>query len=352
MRNFKKKSIGVLITASIGLLYLFLQLGYKECKQNNECELSLCDCKCYQIGQTPELLEDKICEINCQEKYKISGCECRNNKCSEIIFLPTETLKTAAFNIQIFGKTKRRKDEVMDVLKKIAQEFDIILIQELRDVKEETAPYYLQKINDAVGYPKYALKRSSRLGRGTSKEAYAYFYNTDRVEFIEASDYVYNDTNDVFEREPYIVSFRSGNFDFTLVGIHVRPDDAMSEISHLVDVVDSILAKNPNEEDIIVTGDFNADGSYFDEDDITNLFKSSKYHWVISNNMDTMTKTDWTYDRMVMMNTTFYHEYVRDSATVFYFDKEYGIGDKELVWAISDHYPIYAEFRTDLPDDD
>ncbi|GAI20714.1 unnamed protein product, partial [marine sediment metagenome] len=308
--NFKKRSIGVLITASIGLLYLFLQLGHKECKQNNECELSLCDCKCYQTGQTPEFLEDKICEINCQEEYNISGCECRNNKCSETILSPsllpstTETLKTAAFNIQIFGKTKRGKDEVMDVLKKIAQEFDIILVQELRDAKEETAPYYLQKINDAVGYPKYALKRSSRLGRGTNKEAYAYFYNTDRVEFIEASDYVYNDTNDIFQREPYIISFRSGNFDFTLVGIHIKPDDATSEIGHLVDVVDSILVKSPNEKDVIVMGDFNADGSYFNESDNTNPFKSSKYRWVITNDMDTMTKTDWTYDRMVMMNPT------------------------------------------------
>ncbi|MBZ9577990.1 endonuclease/exonuclease/phosphatase family protein [Patescibacteria group bacterium] len=301
-----------------------------------------------------------ICPANCTVTQDPDcGCQNDNNCCGvECTFqndndcLPESTLRIAAFNIQIFGKTKREKEEVMNVLKKIAQEFDIMLVQEIRDVKKETTPYYLQKINEAVGYEKYAFKRSERLGRSSAKEAYAYFYDTDKVEFIENSDYIYNDVNDVFEREPYIVSFRSGNFDFTLVGIHVKPDDADSEIGHLANVVDSILAKNPSEEDIIVMGDFNADGSYFDENDNTNPFKASKFHWVITNDMDTMTKTDWTYDRMVMMDSTLNHEYAEDSAEVFYFDKEYGIDDETFVWEVSDHYPIYANFKTNLIDDD
>lgn len=356
MANFKKRSIGVLITASIGLLYLFLQLGHKECKQNNECELSLCDCRCYQTGQTPEFLEDKICEINCQEEYNISGCECRDNKCVEVVIIPPNSnksrIKIAAFNIEIFGKTKRAKENVMNVLIKIAQEFDIMLVQEIRDVKQETAPYYLQKINEAVGYEKYAFKRSERLGRSRVKEVYVYFYNTDKVEFIENSDYVYNDVNDVFEREPYIASFRSRNFDFVLVGIHVKPDDADSEIGHLANIVNLILAENPNEKDIIVMGDFNADGNYFDEGNDTNPFKASKFHWVITNDMDTMVETDNTYDRIVIMSSTLNYEYAEDSAEVFYFDEEYGIDDRELIEDVSDHYPIYADFKTDLPDDD
>ena len=271
---------------------------------------------------------------------------------SENYLLKPQTLKIAAFNIQIFGKTKREKKDVMDVLIKIGQEFDVMLVQELKYADENTAPYYLEKINEAVGYSKYDFKRSERLGRSSSKEAYAYFYNTEKVKLIKGSDYVYNDTDDVFEREPYIASFRGGNFDFTLVGIHTKPHDADSEISNLPDVVDSILADNPNETDIIVMGDFNADGRYFNEDDSTNPFKASKYLWVITNDMDTMTKTNNTYDRMVMMNATFNHEYINSSATVFYFDTEYEISDEEFVWDVSDHYPIYANFRTDLTDDD
>jgi deoxyribonuclease-1-like protein len=262
-----------------------------------------------------------------------------------------ESIRIAAFNVQVFGKTKRGKEDVMSHLALIAREFDVVLIQEIRDASGETAPSYLALINQAEG-PAYAYVESSRLGRTTSKEAYAYFYNTESVELIEGSERVYNDTGDVFEREPFIAGFRSGGFDFTLVGIHTKPDDAYNEIGNLTLVFQSILDGDPKEGDVIVLGDFNADGSYFDEGDPGNPLRAPAYFWVVANEMDTMTKTDWTYDRMVLMNATHGWEYVQGSARVFHFDEEYGIEDPELVWAVSDHYPVYAEFRTDLVDDD
>ncbi len=263
----------------------------------------------------------------------------------------SSSITIAAFNIQVFGRSKRQKDDVMNVLVNITREFDVVLIQEIRDSSEETIPYFLNEINEIEG-SKYAFVRSDRLGRTTSKEAYAYLYNTETVDFIEGSDYVYNDVDDVFEREPYIASFRSGNFDFTLVGIHTKPDDARLEIGNLTHVVSFALSENPVEEDIIVMGDFNADGRYFNENDLSNLFKTSKYYWVITNDMDTMTKTDYTYDRIVLMNATYSYEYIEESSAVFYFDTEYGINNATLVESVSDHYPIYAEFKTDLTDDD
>jgi deoxyribonuclease-1-like protein len=261
------------------------------------------------------------------------------------------TAKIAAFNIQVFGRAKRQKEDVMAILTKIVREFDIVLVQEIRDSSEETAPSFLQRINEMEG-PKYYYIRSERLGRTTSKEAYAYFYNSETVDFIQGSDYIYNDVNDVFEREPYIASFKSGNFDFTLVGVHTKPDDAYSEISNLTLVVSSIQGARPNEKDIIVMGDLNADGTYFDEDDISSPFRASEFYWLITNNMDTMTKTDYTYDRIVLLNTTLNHEYVDGTARVFYFDQEYGIDNATLVGEISDHYPVFAEYTTNLVDDD
>jgi endonuclease/exonuclease/phosphatase family metal-dependent hydrolase len=262
-----------------------------------------------------------------------------------------ETITIAAFNIQIFGRTKRQKDHVMDVLTDIARKFDVVLVQEIRDSSEETAPTYLEQINQKLG-PTYAYIRSPRLGRTTSKEAYAYFYNTESVELIQGSDHVYQDIDDAFEREPYIASFRSGGFDFTLVGVHTKPDDADNEIGNLTLVVLSIQEDNPDEEDIIILGDLNADGNYYDEDEATNPLADPSFHWTVTNEMDTMTKTDWTYDRIIMTDSTHSHEYVQGSTGVFYFDQEYGIADEEQVWEVSDHYPVYAEFDTSLADDD
>jgi len=263
----------------------------------------------------------------------------------------TETAKIAAFNIQIFGQTKSQKGEVMAVLTKIVREFDIILIQEIRDVSEQTIPSFVEEINHLEG-PQYSFVISERLGRTTSKESYAYIYNTQTVQFIQGSDYVFNNVEDVFEREPYIASFKIGNFDFVLVGIHTKPDDAYNEIGNLTLVLSSIQSSKPEEKDIIVMGDFNADGSYFDEDDTSNAFKASQYHWLITNNMDTMVNTDYTYDRIVVLDTTLSHEYYAGTSQVFYYDQVYGLSNKTFVGEVSDHYPVFAKYKTNLADDD
>jgi deoxyribonuclease-1-like protein len=263
----------------------------------------------------------------------------------------TETAKIAAFNIQIFGQAKSQKEDVMSVLTKIVREFDIVLIQEVRDASEQTIPNFVEEINQLEG-PQYSFVRSERLGRTTSKEAYAYLYNTQTVQFIQGSDFVFNDFADVFEREPYIASFKIGNFDFVLIGIHTKPDDAYNEIGNLTLVVSSIQASKPEEKDIIVMGDFNADGSYFDESATSNPFKASQYHWLITDNMDTMVKTDYTYDRIVILDTTLSHEYGAGAAQVFYFDQLYGLNNQTFVGEVSDHYPVFAQYQTNLVDDD
>ena len=260
----------------------------------------------------------------------------------------SETIKVAAFNIQVFGQSKRSKPEVMEVLVDVAREFDVMLVQEIRDSSGETAPAYLGLINGEAA--SYAYIESERLGRTTSKESYAYYWNTGTVEYLEGTAYVYNDTGDVFEREPYVASFRSGGFDFTLVGIHTKPDDAENEIGNLTVVVASVLASDPGEGDVIVMGDFNADGGYFEEDG-PSPFIGEGYHWVVENSYDTMTRTDWTYDRIMLLDGTYGGEYVMDSCEVFYFDAVYGLG-QELTEDVSDHYPVYAMYRIDLVDDD
>jgi endonuclease/exonuclease/phosphatase family metal-dependent hydrolase len=259
-----------------------------------------------------------------------------------------ETIKVAAFNIQVFGQSKRSKPEVMEVLVDVAREFDVMLVQEIRDSSGETAPAYLELINGEEA--NYAYIESERLGRTTSKESYAYYWNTETVDYLEGTAYVYNDTGDVFEREPYVASFRSGGFDFTLVGVHVKPDDAENEIGNLTVVVASVLASDSGEGDVIVMGDFNADGGYFDEDG-QSPFKGEGYHWIVENGYDTMTRTDWTYDRIVLLDGAYLGEYVTGSCQVFYFDAVYGLS-QELTEDVSDHYPVYAVYRTDLVDDD
>ncbi|TFH21525.1 MAG: endonuclease [Myxococcales bacterium] len=260
-----------------------------------------------------------------------------------------DTITIAAFNIQVFGRSKREKTEVMEVLTSFAGEVDVLLVQEIRDSSELTAGFFLEAINNSADR-EYAMYEGPRLGRTSSKEQYAVYYATDRARLIDA--YTLADPDDAFEREPVVATFRSGNFDFSVVGCHIKPDDAERELRALSAAVDEIVAANPGERDVIILGDLNADGSYLDESLLTEIFPIDSYHVAISNDVDTMTTSDNTYDRIILRRETATHEYIAASAEVFEFDRAYEIEDDRLVRSVSDHYPVLARFRTSASDDD
>ncbi|MCG7849625.1 MAG: hypothetical protein MIO93_10665 [ANME-2 cluster archaeon] len=91
-----------------------------------------------------------------------------------------ETLRIGAFNIQIFGVSKASKPEVMDVLAYIIRTYDIIAIQEIRDASQIALPSLVNLVNTDGSQYDYVV--SERLGRTTSKEQYAYIYNTQTIQ--------------------------------------------------------------------------------------------------------------------------------------------------------------------------
>ncbi len=99
-----------------------------------------------------------------------------------------DTIKIASFNIQVFGRTKASKPEVMEILAKTISSFDIVAIQEIRD-KSGTAIKKLEVAVDALG-TNYDFIIGPRLGRTTSKEQHAFFYNTDTIIVLDSDTYV------------------------------------------------------------------------------------------------------------------------------------------------------------------
>jgi len=255
-----------------------------------------------------------------------------------------ETLRLGAFNIQVFGTTKASKPEVMDVLGKIIRTYDVVAIQEIRDISQTALPALVDVVNS--GDPHYEYRVSERLGHTNSsyREQYAYIFNNQTVKLID-KPHTYPEPNgtDPFSREPYIASFRAvdGNFDATLITIHVAPDNATEEINTLDDVVGYAQSTYPDEQDFIVMGDLNADCSYFDEDSDSTM-SGSGYYWCINNSVDTTTKsTNCTYDRIIITNPAL-SDFTGD-ADVFRFDIAYNLTVNETT-NVSDHYPVYAEF--------
>jgi exonuclease III len=260
-----------------------------------------------------------------------------------------ETLRIGAFNIQIFGKSKADKLEVMDVLAKIIHTYDVVAIQEIRD-KDQTALPKLVNLTNTNDYD-YVYIVSERLGRTTSKEQYAYIYNNQTVK-LNGTGWTYPEPNgtDPFHSEPYISSFKAlnGNFDVTLIVIHTDPDEATEEINALDAVVKYAQNKYPDEQDFIVMGDLNADCAYFDEDSNCTIC-GGDYYLCINNSVDTTTSaTNCTYD-LIIITTPAITDFTGDSG-VFRYDMEYGLAVNETI-AVSDHYPVYAEFWSNRDND-
>ena len=251
-----------------------------------------------------------------------------------------DTIKIASFNIQVFGKTKAGKAEVMQILATTISKFDIVAIQEIRD-KSGTAIQKLETAVDALGTD-YAVIIGPRLGRTSSKEQYAYIYRTDRIEPV--TSYTYDDSvNDSFHREPFIAHFKakSGDFDWVMVSIHTDPDEATEEINALPIAISDAVSRL-DEPDVIVLGDFNADCTYFDETTLPAIFPEPQYMSLIPNDADTTVKgTVCTYDRIIITNAT-KADYAGRSE-VYRFDTIYNL-TPDKADDVSDHYPVWAEF--------
>lgn len=259
-----------------------------------------------------------------------------------------DVLSLAAFNVQVFGKSKMRKDEVVPHLVNILSRYDLILFQEIRDSTGSAFVNLMNALNGATGN-QYTMTISDRLGRTSSKEQYAYIYKSAKLELNEA--YEYDDGpdngNDPFEREPYVAHFRSPvhDYDFTLVGIHTSPKHAFDEIDALLPVYEE-AKETFDDEDVILLGDLNASCNYVRNSRIDTLAlrQDNRFAWHIDDDADTTTSgTKCAYDRFITTGTV--TERVDAGATqVFYFDQAYSL-DNKLAKSVSDHYPIEMQIE-------
>ena len=168
-----------------------------------------------------------------------------------------DELKLASWNIRIMSNKSRTDAELMKIARTLA-DYDFIAIVELRD---EAVLKRTQKILSQMGTA-YDYQFSPAVGRGV-KERCAFFYKKERVSVIRPGE-LYPDTadgKDDFIRDPYWATFRAGEFDFSVIAVHViwgeRVAQRKAEVKALADVYKYVQAANGAEEDVLLVGDFN-----------------------------------------------------------------------------------------------
>lgn len=252
---------------------------------------------------------------------------------------PGDTIKIASFNIQVFGTSKLKKPQVMDILCKVVRRFDVVAIQEVRSTDDRVIPTFIGMIN-ADG-SRYDFVIGPRLGRTNSKEQYTYIFNTARIAVDRSSVYTPPDPQDRLHREPLVARFRvqgpppSEAFTFSLMDIHTDPDEALSEMNALADFFVSAQNNGSGEDDVILLGDLNSDERHLGRTGnlpgithaitgvTTNTRKTHQYDNIV---FDRRTTTEYTGRWGVLDLMT-----------------EFGL-TMEQALQISDHMPIWAEF--------
>jgi len=256
-------------------------------------------------------------------------------------------LAIGTFNIQMLGKTKMSKPGVVKVLVDIAQRFDILAIQELRDKDQNVIPELMNQIN--LGGYRYAAAIGPRQGyvvegkRTTYFEQTVFIYDTQTVAMMGDAYVAQDPTNDM-HRPPLVGHFRSIQvpdeeaFTFVLMNVHVDPDDAHVEFESLQKVIDGVFVNHPiqGEDDFILLGDLNDEPHRYQH-----------YRWM--NDQITATPSQL---KTNTVQTRAYDNIVFDASRTSEFLQQAGVLDLMSEYqltlteakAVSDHMPVWAIF--------
>ncbi|KAM9361365.1 deoxyribonuclease-1-like [Symphorus nematophorus] len=258
-------------------------------------------------------------------------------------------MKIAAFNVRNLGQSKVDNVNKRRILIKIVSRYSVVVMLEVLDQDGSAMKKFLTELNKFNRNTQYAMVCSKPLGRTSYREKFVFFYRKDEVRVMNSYQYREQEEEDVLAREPFAVQFACPSTSvkkLVLIPVHTKPQDAEIELDALDDVVEAVRDKWRND-NIMILGDFNADGRYLSKKKKSKIrIYSPPYYWLIDDDVDTTTSddNDHTYDRIVVFGDEMYEAVVPNSAKPFDFQRAYRLTARTTE-GISDHYPVEVELE-------
>ena len=255
------------------------------------------------------------------------------------------TVRMAGWNIRIYSDGSRDDNELQSIAN-VLIDYDFIAIVELRDeqVLERT-----EKILIGMGRD-YDYVVSEPVGNKV-KERYGFLYDKSLFNVVEDGEF-FADNDDAFLREPYFASFRSGQFDFTAIAVHVIWGDRVAqrreEVQALANVYNVVQASNGAEQDVLLFGDFNRNPD--DNKSYAPLLSIQSMTHLFNLPDKSHIKDTSLYDN-IFFQTVHVTEYANNKGIDRFDETDFANDDKAASLAVSDHRPMWAEFRIGSDDD-
>ena len=248
------------------------------------------------------------------------------------------SIRIASWNLRQLGA--RASTDLRMVARIITDNnFDIVAIQE---VQHDGAG--VDRLLNTLGPP---WRGTSVSPESRSGERLTFIYRGDRASEIATPMNLIGATPQVFERVPYCATFRAGNFDFELITAHLSWGDIRQRQGEMKALAGLIFSKamGQAEKDLIVLGDLNEQKAR------PNLGYMAAVDWRSVVTEGTNLSSREIYDHIVF-SPKYTTEYLNRTGVVRFDESLFGNRDKEAAEAVSDHRPIWADFATNLPDDD
>jgi endonuclease/exonuclease/phosphatase family metal-dependent hydrolase len=252
-------------------------------------------------------------------------------------------VRIATWNLRKFSDREQNPPDLVAIARIIKDnQFDLLAIQEVQQ-QGQVAQKLRRQLNDP-----WRVAITEQTG---NHERYAFLYREDRVELLDTPRLLDAPEASAFDRRPAIATFKSGNFDFILLTVHLwygsngNNPRRRAEAAALAQIAAGIAARGP-ERDVIVLGDFNemrgANG---------NLHLFEEQGWTRLNREPTNLGSTEVFDNLLIdpRNT---REFAGATGIVRFDESLYANDDKSAMEAVSDHRPAWADFNTTLPDDD
>lgn len=247
-------------------------------------------------------------------------------------------IRIATWNLKKFSERARPDVVAIGEIVK-SSGFDLLAIQEVQQEGQ-----VVQRLRRQLNEPwRHVISEVAG-----NFERYAFLYRGDVIEMTEEPKLL--ETSVGFARRPWMGRFRAGQFDFVLVTVHMwygaagGNDRRRQEVAGMARIARE-LAGSSTEKDVIVLGDFNEFRSsgylrYFEEQGWKRLVREP-----------TNLSSTEAYDS-ILIDPRFTREFSGQAGVVPFDRIRYGSDRARAVDDVSDHRPAWADFRTDLADDD
>jgi endonuclease/exonuclease/phosphatase family metal-dependent hydrolase len=278
-------------------------------------------------------------------------------------------LLVASWNLHTFGRvyphyeenkgSPKRNLRALACIAEVIVRFDVVAVQEV--LRNTTALRLL--LGEFLGPDWGVILSDVSLEASTHAERLAYLYDRRRVTPSGLAGEIVlpptpaGDPVTQFARTPYLVGFKAGGQNFTLLTVHIRygsgPEDRLPEIKSLAnytatEIRDRAAPDDTEENNLIVLGDFN-----IDERGDNPLFQTFVSQGLMVpaplRNIKTTYGTNAKYyDQIAWFQGAFNLSFSGKAGNVDITSAVYPeLKPISMAARVSDHFPIWVEFITD-----